>query len=330
MNIFSLKHRAARLMKPEDDGSAGGAAAVVDRGDTMSAGAPDTTAADAAAADAAKEAEAIRTAAEAGEDGKAKTDDAGGKGSMIPLDRHKTMLDKVRNERDAAVAALSQQAKGREIGAVNAEITAIEASITAKEEAYNQALIDGEGTKASALMKEIRAAERSMGDMKTAMSVEIAESRAIERVRFDTTVSRLEGAYPMLNPDHESFDKDQVAEVMDLHAAYVSRGMTASAALQKAVKVTMGEPTTSKQEDAVTITPRVDATALADAKRTEAATAKALDAAKRTPPNAAKVGLDGDKLGGGQMTAEMAMKLGQDKFAKLDEDTLSRMRGDVL
>lgn len=357
-NIFSLKHQFARLMDADDDGSAGGAA--VDRGDTLSAGAPALD--DTAKADVAAEAERIRAEAAAAAAAAAKPgevdpnaplegetaeetaarvaaagDDKKGKAAMIPVERHKAMLDKAREERDSLAAQLAQQAKGREIVETNAEITKVETAITAKETEYNAALIAGEVEKAGKLMTEIRAMERGIGDLRADMRAQVAETRAVERVRYDTTVERLEAAYDQLNPEHESFDKAQVAEVMDLKAAYETRGMAPSAALQKAVKLIMGAETT-KQKTAANTTARVSAedaaaataAAAAEAKRTEEATRKALDAAGKTPPSAAKVGVDSDKLGGGQVTADMVMKMDQGKFAKLDEDTLARLRGDAI
>lgn len=342
------------VMHVGEDG--GGGEKVVDRGDTLAAGAPALDADAAAKAEVAAEAERIRAdeAAKAGEvdpntplEGETAeetavrvaaaaataADDKKGKPAMIPVERHKAMLDKAREERDAAVAQLAQQAKGREIAETNAEITKIETDITAKETEYNAALIAGEVEKATKLMTEIRAMERSMGDIKADMRAQVATSRAVEHVRYNTTVERLEAAYDQLNPDHESFDKAQVAEVMDLKAAYETRGMSPSAALQKAVGLIMGAET-SKQKTASTTTPRVSAedtaAAIAEAKRVEEATKKALDASKRTPPSAAKVGIDSDKLGGGQVTADMVMQMDQGKFAKLDEDTLARLRGDTL
>ena len=55
-----------------------------------------------------------------------------------------------------------------------------------------------------------------------------------------------------------------------------------------------------------------------------------LDASKRTPPDASRLGQDSDKLGGGMVTAEDAMKMPDEDFLKLDEKTLARVRGDEL
>lgn len=345
MNIFAMMRDVRRVMNPAgDEGDAGGTA-VIDRGDTLAAGAdlPD----DAAKADAAAEAERIAAdAAAAAAEGDAAPKEGetveqaaervaaaakSGKAAMIPVERHKAMLDKAREERDALAAKLANQQKGAAVVATNEQITSIETKVIEKEAAYNKALIDGETEKATALMREIRGMEREMGDLKTNMAAQAAETRAIEQVRYETVVDRLETAYPALNPDHEDYDREQVKEVMELQTAYKLTGLTPTAALQKAVKLIMGAET-SAQKTAATTTPRVTAeataAALAEAKRTEEATKKALDANKRTPPAAGKVGVDSDKLGGGQVTADMVMKMDQGKFAKLDEDTLRRLRGD--
>lgn len=348
MNIFAMMRDVRRVMRPADDeGGAGGGAAVVDRGDTLAAGAdlPDDAAKADAAAEAAKiaaEAEAAAKEAEGGDatpkEGETAEQAAervaaakNGKPAMIPVERHKAMLDKAREERDALAAKLANQQKGAAVVATNEQITAIEAKVVAKEEEYNKALVDGETAKATALMREIRGMEREMGDLKTNMASQAAEARAIEQVRYETVVERLETAYPALNPDHEDYDQSQVKEVMELQTAYKLTGLTPTAALQKAVKLIMGTET-SAQKTAANTTPRVTAEATAaaqaEAKRVEEATKKALDANKRTPPAAGKVGVDSDKLGGGQVTADMVMKMDQGKFAKLDEDTLRRLRGD--
>jgi hypothetical protein len=330
MNRYLHKFLARAIpMDQASDGSAAGA----DRGDTLAAGAPVVD--DQAAADAAAEAERIRAeeAAKAAgttddKDGAA-DDGADGKKAMIPLDRHKAVLDKTRAERDAMAAQLKAFQEGQAVVKTNTDITKLEEKVAAKEAEYNKALVDGEVDKATAIMREIRATEREIGDLKVEMRTQAATAQAIESVRYNTVVERLEAAYPQLNPDHESFDKEAVSDVMDLKDTYQRKGMTPSAALQKAVEKLMPAQT-AKQEQATSVTPRVDKAAVTGAERKEAATAKAVDAATKTPPSAAKVGADSDRHGGGAVSAEDVMKMDQDKFAKLNEETLARLRGDVL
>lgn len=341
MNRYLKKFLSrAVYMAPSDDQTAGaggaGGAAAVDRGDTLSAGAPDAEAAAQVAADAEAEAERIRAeeaaktaAGEAGAAGEGEGAEGGKKPAMIPVERHKAVLDKTRAERDALAAELAQYQKGKQVEQVNADITKIEEQVTAKEAEYNKAMVDGDVEKATALMREIRTMERQMGDLKADMKAQAASVQAVESVRYNTAVERLEAAYPALNPDHESFDKDAVADVMDLKDTYQRRGMTPTDALQRAVAKLM-KAETGKQEAATTVTPRVDAAAVAAAARKEAATGKAVEAATKTPPSTASIGMDSDKRGAGAIDAKEVMKMSQDQFRKLDEKTLAQLRGDEM
>lgn len=340
MNRYLMKFLSrAVYMAPLDD-QAAGAGGAADRGDTLSAGAPDTAAADQAAADAAAEAERIRAEAEAAEAAKTAAGEAGGAGegegegdgkkaAMIPVERHKAVLDKTRAERDALAAQVAQYQKGQQVVQTNADITKLEEQVTAKEAEYNKALVEGEVDKATGLMRDIRKLEREMGDMKAEMRAQAATVQAVESVRYNTAVERLESAYPALNPDHEDFDKDAVADVMDLKETYQRRGATPTDALQRAVAKLM-TPASAKQEAATSVTPRVDKAALAAAERKESATAKAVDAATKTPPSTAAVGLDSDKRGAGALDPKDVMKMSQDQFRKLDEKTLAQLRGDEM
>lgn len=334
----------ARLMKPagDDMGDAGAGGAAVDRGDTLAPpDAPDAQ----AQADAAAEAERIRAeeeaaAAAAAGAGAEQTDeekaaaaaaaDDKKKPAMIPVDRHKAMLDKAREERDAALAQVQAIANAKKAEATNDEIATLEASIIEKEEAYNKALVDGDTKTATALMRDIRAIERTVTESRAEMKAQIATAQAVETIRYNTVVERLEASYPVLNPDHEDFDKEKIQDVMDLAGTYQARGMPMSDALQKSVKTLLGAAS-GAQKTAVDTTPRVTtAEAEAAAAAKEAATKKALDAEKRQPPNPAKIGVDSDKKGGGLISAEDVMKMSQDKFAALNEETLARLRGDSV
>jgi hypothetical protein len=316
------------LFRLDEDGSA-----AVDRGDTLDAGAPEinpAAEADAAAEIARIQAEKDAAAAPAGEaEGEAEGETAAEKkkDSRIPLARHKELLEKERSQRAAVEAQLAQYQKGQAVAATNEKIADAEGKLSTLEASYTKLMADGELDKATAAMQQIRQLERSISDQKLEFSVAAAEARAVERVRYDTVVDRLEEAYPVLNPDSDDHDPDQVQDVLDLKAVYEKRGMTPSAALQKAAAKTFGAAT-AKQEKATTVTPQVDKDAVAAARK-EAATKTAIAAAKATPASTKDVGLDSDKLGGG-LTAANAMKMSQDDFAKLTEDQLAKLRGDLL
>jgi len=70
--------------------------------------------------------------------------------------------------------------------------------------------------------------------------------------------------------------------------------------------------------------------AAVSAGRDKAAREKTAAAVAATPADTSKTGRDSDKAGGGAMDAKQVMGLSQDKFAALNEETLSRLRGDTL
>ena len=150
-----------------------------------------------------------------------------------------------------------------------------------------------------------------------------------ERLRLE--VERVEAAFPALNPDHEDFDAELLGDVADLKSTYERKGMTPTDALQKAVKKLL--PTeTVKQDDAVTVKPKVgaaDAAAAVAAERKKGAVAKTLEATSKQPASLAKAAMDSDK-DGGSVSAKDVLKMSFKDFSALSDETLAKMRGDVL
>lgn len=250
------------------------------------------------------------------------------KDSRIPLSRHKEILEKEREQRAALERQLAQYQQGGQLASVNEEITALENNVLKLEKEYANLLTDGEIDKATAVMQQIRKAERDMAESKSDMKIHAAEIRATERARYNTALERVEAAFPTLNPDHDDFDETAMAEVADLKSAYEMKGLTPTAALQKAVKMIV-EPRTTRQEVATSSNPRVSEKDVA-AERKKGAVEKTVKAVSKTPPSLSRVGLDGDKLGGGADSAEAVMRMSQKEFAQLSDEALARMRGDDL
>ena len=250
------------------------------------------------------------------------------KDSRIPLSRHKEILEKEREQRASLERQLAQYQNGQQVANVNEEITALENNVLKLEKEYASLLTDGEIDKATAVMQQIRKAERDMAESKSDMKIHAAEIRATERARYNTALERVEAAFPTLNPDHDDYDEAAMAEVADLKSAYEMKGLTPTAALQKAVKMIV-EPRTTRQEVATSSNPRVGEKDVA-AERKKDAVEKTVKAVGKTPPSLSRVGLDGDKLGGGANSAEAVMKMSQKEFAQLSEEALARMRGDDL
>jgi hypothetical protein len=335
-----------RFMAPADDdlgGGGGGGGEKVDRGDdftptdddapTLKAPGDDEAAAKALAdeLEAEKVAKAAADAAKAKEGEKEEKDEEGKpkkKDDRIPASRHKEILEKERERREALERELAKYKQGEVIADTNKEITESETELTKLESDYAKHVTDGEAAKAAEVMARIRKLERGIITKQAEVNTAAAEARAVERVRYDTTLDRIEEAYPQLREGDDAYDKAKVAEVIELQRGFQSQGYTPSQALQKAVKYVMPKAETRAQERAVEVEARVDA-AEVEKERKKAAAAKAADATGKQPPSTAKVGLDSDKLGGG-ISAKAVLKMSQDEFAKLDEATLAKMRGDVI
>lgn len=336
-----MKFKHFHLQSPTSEADGGGSA---DRGDDFVPTGPDAPtqkAGDTAEADAAELAATLdaaksepETQKSEADEGEADTDDdkKPKKDTRIPLSRHKEILEREREARTALERQLAQYQHGNQIANVNEEITKLENSVLALEKDYAQQLTDGDIDKATATMAKIRTAEREMAEAKSDMKIQAAESRAIERTRYTTALERIESAYPVLNEDHDDFDKDLMGEVVELKEAYQAKGLTPTVALQKAVKALV-EPRTSRQEIATNSLPRVPADSPKKdvaADRKKDAVSRTADAVAKTPPSLKDVGKDSDKLGGGRLDIHAVMHMSQKEFAALDEKTLAQMRGDTL
>lgn len=335
MLIHRLHPMFRRFMRPADDeGSTGGGA--TDYGNDFTPTDDDAAGAEASPLREAAEPTAEEKALITGEDGEGEgeegegeegEDKPKGKGGRIPLSRHEKILAKERERRQELEQQLTQFQRGNEVAKVNTDITAAETRVIELEKKYHAALGDGDIDEAQKLMREIRVLDRDISDLKADMKSAAAESRAVERVRYSVALERVEEAYPELNQDHEDYNPELTQDVVDLKATYEGRGLTPTAALQKAVKRLMGTEGRD-QKVATEVTPRVNASEVAAARKKDAV-GKVLDATNRQPPGSRNVGLNSDALGGG-LNAKDVMRMGHDDFVKLSEDALSKMRGDEV
>ena len=250
-----------------------------------------------------------------------------GKGKFIPLDRHEKLLKKERARREEAEAQLQQSRAGQTVARVNEDLTQAEDELVSMEGRYNDLLAEGDTKGAAALMTQIRRKNAELNQLTATQRDAEVMARAVEKVRYEEALDRIEEAYPELNPDSESYDEDTYQDVVDLMAAGQRRGLSATKALQRAVERTLGADT-STQRRATSVTPRVDEDDVASKRRGDAVK-RNLDAARRTPPATHRVGA-GNDAAGGALTAKAVMDMDDDEFAKLDEKDLAKLRGDSL
>lgn len=341
---MNIRHSFYPLMAPaDDDGSSAGGAA--DRGDDFVSTGDDAPSKAEPAAKAEAEAEpAAKTAPAApegeGEGGEHKDeglraeDKRSKKDSRIPLSRHEQILARERARSEDLARQLAQAETAKQTTATHTAVAEAETALAKMEQEYAELIADNKSSEAAAKMAEIRKMERGIITQQNALDLAAVEARAVETVRYSTTLERIEAAFPILNEDHADYDKAVVAEVLDLKASFEARGYSRSVALQRAVKYVVGEPKTTRQEAAVEAEVRVDKDEVAKVAkdlnaRKEDGVRRNIEAALKTPPSAAKIGLDSDKAGG-SLNAANAIKLPYSEFVKLDDATLARMRGDEL
>lgn len=325
-----LRAMLSRLQAPAGDfGSDSGGTATLDRGDSFDI--PDDQDVDPENPD--KETASAQGDKADSDDpdaeDKEEPEEKGAKGrrdTRIPLKRHEQLLAKERTQREALERQLAQYQNGQKVVEANEQLTKMEDKILGMEKEYNKLLADGEIDKATALMSEIRRAERSISDAKIEQREQIIESRAREAARYDIVLERIQESYPVLSEDAEEYDEAVVQDVADLKMVYQRRGMPPSKALQEAVKKLLGQ-SGRDQRTATDVAPRVSEKDVA-AERRKLAVGKAADAVRRTPPNTKDIGMDSDKAGGG-LSPKDVMAMSQDDFSKLTEDQLAKMRGDI-
>lgn len=250
-----------------------------------------------------------------------------GKGKFIPVDRHEKLLKKERARREELEAQLQQSRAGQEVVKVNDGLEKIEDTLVSMEEKYNDLLAEGDTKGAAALMTQIRRKNAELNALAAQHRDAEVMARAVEKVRYDEALDRIEEAFPELDPDADEYDPETFQDVVDLMQAGRSRGLSPTKALQRAVQRVMGVDTAA-QKRAVTATPRVNEDNVASRRRGDAVK-RNIDAARRTPPATHRVGA-GNDAAGGALTAKAVMQMDEDEFAKLSEKDLARLRGDTL
>ena len=250
-----------------------------------------------------------------------------GKWKFIPVDRHEKLLKKERARREELEAQLQQSRAGQEVVKVNDSLEKIEDTLVTMEEKYNDLLAEGDTKGAAALMTQIRRKNAELNALAAQHRDAEVMARAVEKVRYDEALDRIEEAFPELDPDADEYDSEIFQDVVDLMQAGRARGLSPTKALQRAVQRVMGVDTAA-QKRAVTATPRVNEDNVASRRRGDAVK-RNIDAARRTPPATHRVGA-GNDAAGGALTAKAVMQMDEDEFAKLSDKDLARLRGDIL
>lgn len=239
----------------------------------------------------------------------------------IPKSRFDEAQAKARAREQALLEEIERLKSGQQASATQKAVSDMRAKIEELQDKYEDLILDGKKEEARKIRKQIDSMREDLVEYQTSVKSDAARKAAIDELSYNAQLASFEAKYPVINPEHEDFDEDLTNEVATLLNAFVKSGVKRSEALAKAVKYVLGAPPEQKVSDA--------AKALAE-ERAKKAREKAAEADKKQPPSTAKVGLDSDKAGKGGELGIDVMRLSQEKFAKLDEETKARLRGDEL
>lgn len=250
----------------------------------------------------------------------------------IPKSRFDEAVGKARREMESAARrAESAETKAREL---EERLAASQGQIDAKkvveevdelEDKLDQAKADGNKELAKSIRDQIREKQQSLADARAEVRAAHATAVAIEQIRYDAAVEKMETEHTELNPDHDDYDQSVVDELLEYKEAFEAKGLSSSDSLRKAIRAVYrdGKKETPAKDEAA------DKAAEAGDAKKEAAVAKALAARKDQPANTAKKGANSDAAGKSGTPKDIT-KISDKEFDKLDDDDLKRMRGDDL
>jgi hypothetical protein len=273
------------------------------------------------------------------EEPKAKVKDD--KKQVIP----KARFDELRTKSKAQIEALNKEVEDlRKKSAADTRVDdtkKTEDAIANLEKEIDALMADGKTGEAMGKMREVRILERALITAEAKFSSDQARAVAVEQVRLDLMVERLEQEYPQINPDADEYDQDLVDEVMELKSAFEKAGKSSSEALSKAVKYVLADKIAAKDEKATDKKkddeeeegeedekPKKASKDKGSERKKEAIKRNAKDATK-IPAKTDEHGVDSNKKGGAVTTKDV-MKMTEEEFEALPESTKARLRGDVL
>lgn len=240
-----------------------------------------------------------------GEPGGKGKDKAGDDGISIPKARFDQEVAKLRRQRDE----LEQQLRAKTTPPPEDQLPKLETELSEQEDAYEEALLDGDKEKARTIRNAMKELRRKIDAEKYSRTTGAASTVSREESAFQRTVADIEAKYPILDSNSDSFDEELTDDVLAMMQGMVQRGKSRSDALKAAVKRLVPEPGDASKD-----------------KRGLDSRRKAADANRRQPPSR-------PGLGGGLSADDLGLDVNTmtgEELAKLDPKKLSVLRGDVL
>lgn len=240
----------------------------------------------------------------------------------IRLNKLKQQRDSERAAREAAEAELRELKAGKrgepEVDTVD-PIDEINASLEAMYEQVEEARADGDTKLAAKLQRDIDAKNREISRLESERVAGKVTSETRINVQYDTMIESLERGIPALDPAHEEYQPELVQELEFQVNAYEKAGLSATAALRRAVTLLFRVDPWASRSAAKVEAPAPTAKKPEDKKPD---IKKAIETTKKQPPDASDrgVNVEDKKID--------ARKLSDEDFDKLPEATKKRLRGD--
>jgi len=275
--------------------------------------------------DAAEAAETAKTDAAKALAAKTELDDK----VAIPKSRFDAAVTKEREAREAAEATAKELQAQLDANKIAVDTVKLESEIETLDDELDAAMADGQKEDVKRLRKEIRQRQEAISEARAEQRSRYATAVAVEQIRYDALLDRLEVAHPEINADSDDYNEDIAADVLDLKSAYEAKGLGSAEALRKAASFVFKEAAKAAKEDEKKddVKPDEKVKAEAAAKRKEEAIAKALAARKGQPAKGAGTGSDSTAAGGAITKASVA-KMSDADFDKLKPEELRALRGD--
>ena len=252
--------------------------------------------------------------------GKGKDD----KNLPIRFNKMKEQRDRERERADALAAELEKLRKPAEPAAPAKDpVAEINAELDGLYEQVEEARADGNTKEAAQLQRKIDGLNRKIASIEAEKVSKKTTAQDAEGRRFDALLTVMEARIPELNPDSEDFSQESVQDLEDLVVGYERSGMTASAALVRAVNRLFKVDLTKKAAP----TPKKEDEVGGDGKGKKPAPKKgdlkkSADASRKQPPDSSRHGSDQDN-----QKIDIA-KLNDAEFAALPESVKAKYRGD--
>jgi hypothetical protein len=194
-----------------------------------------------------------------------------------------------------------------------------------KEAEYQEFILDGESAKATALRKEIRAAEKAElqyeFDQKMGQTVQQNQQATV----LQQAANELENTFPVFNQNSEAFNAEITQEVVDLRDAFITQGYQPVDALAKAANFVVKDYGLVEGDVESPLSAPKTTTPVDEVAKKRANNQKKLQSAQSQPPE-----LSGESSSTHGEKAEDLLSLTEEEFNALPAATLKRMRGDIV